>query len=110
MRIGSYVAIGLATVVMTEVVALAPSVAVPFHGSLTTSTDNLERAGDNCWWWGTRWQYGWRGYGWYPCWDWPKPAPTVVAPEATPDQAPVTESCEQTWHDAAGRQHWRRMC
>jgi hypothetical protein len=110
MRVGSYVAIALTSIVMAEAVVLERGAAVPFRGNVIRSADNLDRVSDNCWWWGTRWQYGWRGYGWYPCWDWPKPSPTVVAPEAVPNPASVTESCEKSWRDAAGHRHWRRMC
>jgi hypothetical protein len=76
--------------------------------------DNLQRVEDTCWWWGTRWQYGWRGYGWYPCWDWTKPQPNVVAPETVPEsaveQSEVQESCIKRWRDNAGLWHARRIC
>ena len=69
---------------------------------------------DTCWWWGFRWQYGWRGYGWYPCWDWAKPLPTVVAPEETPPEAvsppALPESCVKRWRDDAGNWRARRVC
>ena len=72
-------------------------------------TSNVVRVEDTCWWWATRWQYGWRGYGWYPCWDWVKPLPTEVAPEALP-QEPPEPPCVQKWRDDGGRWHSRRVC
>jgi hypothetical protein len=110
MRLVSYIAVGLASIVVVEAVVLDQAAGLPFRAGLPESADNLQRVDDACWWWGTRWQYGWRGYGWYPCWDWPKPAPTAIAPEAAPDPAAITESCERTWRDAGGQQHRRRVC
>jgi hypothetical protein len=72
--------------------------------------DNLQRVEDTCWWWGTRWQYGWRGYGWYPCWDWPKPLPNVIAPEAVPDSALTRPPCVKRWRDGAGIWHAQNTC
>jgi hypothetical protein len=68
---------------------------------------------DSCLWWGTRWQYGWRGYGWYGCWEVTTPFPTVIAPEAIPPEAiepgPPAQ-CTKRWRDDGGRWHVRRVC
>jgi len=88
-----------------------PVNAWPAHGRLGLDRTSFQRASDNCWWWGTRWQYGWRGYGWYACWDEAKPtAPTVMAPEAVPESAVVPESCVKTWRDKSGNLRSRRVC
>jgi hypothetical protein len=77
---------------------------------------DVHRVDDTCWWWGTRWQYGWRGYGWYACWEWPKPQPTAIAPEATPEEAlpavPVVPAkpCVRKWQDSNGNWHSKRDC
>ena len=72
---------------------------------------DLHRVEDTCWWWGTRWQYGWRGYGWYPCWDWTKPQPNVIPPEAVPEDAIVqSDSCVKRWRDSTGLWHSRNTC
>jgi hypothetical protein len=81
-----------------------PLRSVPADASLVTPVS------DTCWWWGTRWQYGWRGYGWYACWDEAKPFPTVVAPEAVPEQTAPPESCVKTWRDKSGKRHSRTIC
>lgn len=71
---------------------------------LLKGTDNLQHVEDTCWWWGTRWQYGWRGYGWYPCWDWTKPFPDAVAREAVPESA-IMRPCIKRWRDDSGKWH-----
>jgi hypothetical protein len=111
MRSGSCIAFGLALMVVIEAIGLGRAAAMPFALNLNAGAENIYRVEDTCWWWGTRWHYGWRGYGWYSCWDWPKPGPTVVAPEAVPDEArPAIESCVQAWRDAGGYRHRRRTC
>jgi hypothetical protein len=111
MRSGSCIAVGLASMVVIEAIGLGRAVAMPFALSPKAGADNIHRVDDTCWWWGTRWHYGSRGYGWYPCWDWLNPTPTAVAPEAVPDEAALaTGSCVQTWRDAAGHRHRRRTC
>lgn len=72
----------------------------------------IQLVDDKCWWWGTRWQYGWRGYGWYACWDEAKPAaPVAIAPETVPDDAVILpEPCLRTWHDKSGNVRSRRVC
>jgi hypothetical protein len=70
----------------------------------------VQPVSDTCWWWGTRWQYGWRGYGWYTCWDEAKPFPTQISPEAIPQEALVPESCVKTWRDRTGKQRSRTVC
>lgn len=78
-------------------------------GSLGQSGDIL-LVEDTCWWWGVRWQYGWRGYAWYPCWDWPKPQiPEAVAPEAMPYGTPPRQPCSQKSRDTDNGQS-RREC
>jgi hypothetical protein len=74
-----------------------------------------QKVGDACDWWGTRWQFGWRGYGWYTCWELPKPFPTVIDPEVTPPEAAapplvVTKPCVKKWRDSDGNWHARRTC
>src|SRR5215475_9091326 len=110
MRVGFCIAIGLASVLMIQAVELDRAVAVPFRGTLNAGDGVIRRIDDTCWWWGLRWQYGWRGYGWYPCWEWPKPAPTVIAPDAVPERTSPTEACLRVWHDASGYLHRRRIC
>jgi hypothetical protein len=68
--------------------------------------------GDTCWWWGTRWQYGWRGYGWYACFEQPRPAaPVAIAPESVPQDAIVMpDPCLRTWRDKSGKVRSRRIC
>ena len=75
-----------------------------------SSIGHFQLVEDTCWWWGTRWQYGWRGYGWYPCWDWTKPQPTVIAPEEVPADAATTRGCVQSVRDPSGNVHSRRVC
>jgi len=72
----------------------------------------VQLAGDTCWWWGPRWQYGWRGYGWYTCLDEAKPAaPVAIAPESVPEDAVVMpEPCLRTWRDKSGKLRSRRIC
>src|SRR5215467_16023634 len=98
MRVGSCIAIGLALGAVLAAAVLDRAAASPFRGGLSRGPDTLRPVSDTCWWWGTRWQYGWRGYGWYPCWDWPKPAPTVIAPDAVPDPTSPAEACVRVWH------------
>jgi hypothetical protein len=77
----------------------------------TVPRGDLTRASDDCWWWGLRWQYGWRGYGWYPCWSAARPlAPEVVAPEAVPPDAVTADECLQRWQDNRGKWKTRRVC
>src|ERR1700751_4262560 len=72
--------------------------------------DNLRRIEDTCWWWGARWQYSWRGYAWYPCWDWTKPFPNdVVTPEMVPGSA-VQQACIRRWRDRTGLWHAQYVC
>jgi hypothetical protein len=78
----------------------------------------LQQVSDTCDWWGTRWQFGWRGYGWYACWDQAKPFPTFVDPHETPPEAlpPAVEAlqmqrnCVKKWRDSDGKLHARRTC
>ena len=88
------------------------AVAAPTLGRLgfLGSVDHFELVEDTCWWWGMRWQYGWRGYGWYPCWDWVKPQPTVIAPEEVPVDALKGQQCVKSWRDPSGDWHTRRIC
>jgi len=72
--------------------------------------ESVQRVEDTCWWWGTRWQYGWRGYGWYPCWDSPNPSPTVVAPEALPESLAGRDECIKKSRDSAGMWHAQKVC
>jgi hypothetical protein len=87
------------------------AIAAPAQNGIRTAGHNgyFRLVEDTCWWWGTRWQYGWRGYGWYPCWDWTKPQPTVIAPGEVPPGA-LTDQCVQNWRDAAGNWHARKLC
>jgi hypothetical protein len=78
----------------------------------------LQQVSDTCDWWGTRWQFGWRGYGWYACWDQAKPFPTFVDPHESPPEAlpPAVEAlqmqrnCVKKWRDSDGKLHARRTC
>jgi hypothetical protein len=111
MRVGSCVAIGLSSMVTILAWGLDPAEAMPYPSNPNAGTINIQRVDDTCWWWGTRWQFGWRGYGWYSCWEWPKPAPTAIAPEAVPEEAlRAPDDCVQVWRDAAGHRRWRRVC
>jgi len=86
----------------------------PVHTRVDTPSQHasVELVGDTCWWWGTRWQYGWRGYGWYWCWEQPRPAaPVAIAPESVPESAIVEpEPCVRTWRDKSGKLRSRRTC
>ena len=76
----------------------------------------LQEISDTCDWWGTRWQYGWRGYGWYLCWEQAKPFPTFIDPQETPAEAvrpapaAVPQSCIKKRRDNDGKLHARRVC
>ena len=99
-----------ATAVMAPVARSAP---IQAGAERAIRGSDLRRVSDSedCWWWGTRWQYGWRGYGWYLCSDPVKPvAPVVVAPEAVPPDAITTDACLQRWQDGKGNWHTRRVC
>ena len=83
----------------------------PAHGGASIETGSVQFVADTCWWWGTRWQFGWRGYGWYACWDEVKPsAPTAIAPEAVPDGAMLPESCVRSRRDKSGHLHSHNIC
>jgi hypothetical protein len=89
---------------------LAAAMPVPTRLSTNGDLANLQRIEDTCWWWGARWQYGWRGYAWYPCWDWTKPFPNdVVTPEAVPESA-VQQACIKRWRDRNGMWHAQYIC
>ena len=91
--------------------ALQSAAAMPALLRQETGSEGLfQRVEDTCWWWATRWQYGWNGYGWYPCWDWVKPQPTVVAPEMVPEDALEPQPCVKRWRDPSGLWHARRVC
>jgi hypothetical protein len=108
--VASCLAITLALAVFASTpTPAAPGLGRPVFGHQIRGVQPIE---DTCWWWGLRWQYGWRGYGWYPCVDWPKPLlPSAISPEASPPvDAPPPETCVQTWRDAAGNTHSRRQC
>jgi hypothetical protein len=92
-----------------EGVGLNQGVAMPFSSMRQINSD-FHRVDDTCWWWATRWQFGWRGYGWYPCWERPGPAPDAIAAEAAPAATSPTESCARSWRDASGYRHSRRIC
>ncbi len=102
----------LVAIVVADVWAPHQAVAAPAGNGFQTSgrIDHFQLVEDTCWWWGTRWQYGWRGYAWYPCWDWTKPQPTVIAPEVVPEDAPTAPNCLRRWQDASGNWHLRRVC
>jgi len=91
-----------------------PTLAIPAHGESDYGRNirDVQLVEDTCWWWGLRWQYGWHGYGWYPCWDWTKPlAPSLIAPEASPPPETLpAESCVQRWRDEVGNWHTRNLC
>jgi hypothetical protein len=75
----------------------------------------LQQVDERCDWWGTRWQFGWRGYGFYACWEQAKPLPSFIEPQKVPPEAqsPVAEelpSCVKKWRDTDGKWHARRIC
>lgn len=109
MRVRGYLAIFIALLV-ADVCAPHRAVAAPAQNGLKKRIDDFQLVEDTCWWWGLRWQYGWRGYGWYACWDWVKPQPTVIAPEAVPEDALTAQSCVRRWRDSSGNWHARRVC
>src|SRR5215472_10292063 len=75
-----------------------------------------QQISDTCDWWGARWQFGWRGYGWYACWEQAKPFPTFVDPQETPPEAlppppeAAPQGCVKRWRDSEGKPHARRIC
>jgi hypothetical protein len=105
----------LAVVVALVVVEISEphyAFAAPASIGLRTSsrTDHFQLVDDTCWWWGTRWQYGWRGYAWYPCWDWTKPQPTIMAPEDVPQDALTAPNCVRSRQAPSGDGHSRKVC
>jgi hypothetical protein len=110
MRAGVCIAICVAAIYTID--ACNDAFAAPARSVPQTSgrIGHIQLVEDTCWWWGTRWQYGWRGYGWYPCWDWPKPQPTVISPEAVPEDALTAQPCVRSWRDPSGNWHSRRVC
>jgi hypothetical protein len=108
MRMRAFIAVFVAFYI-ADIGALRYASAAPAPNALRalSHAGHFQLVEDTCWWWGTRWQYGWRGYGWYPCWDWTKPQPTIIAPEEVPPGA-LTTGCVQTWRDASGALHSRR--
>ena len=126
MRVGRVVTTVL-TVAFAAMTLMAPTVwSAPIQPGFEhmAPARNVQRIteSDDCWWWGLRWQYGWRGYGWYPCWSEARPvAPAIVAPQALPpplvvpeavppDDAVTADTCVQRWHDRDGHWHTRRIC
>jgi len=111
MRAGILAAVCVTLFLTVDAVKPPGALAMPAQGQLRSlgGVSNVLRVEDTCWWWGVRWQYGWRGYGWYPCWDWVKPLPTEVAPEAVPQEA-FAPLCVQKWRDGEGKWHSRRVC
>jgi len=111
-RAGICAATCIAAIVSLHAYWLQGAVAMPAQRGL----ELLDKTGralpieDTCWWWGTRWQYGWRGYAWYPCFDWTKPFPTTVTPEAVPEDALSARKCVQKWQDQSGNWHSRQTC
>jgi hypothetical protein len=112
MRVGLLVVVWVVSVLLVAAQQPAVAFAIPLGGGFSSAGErrDLRLIEDTCWWWGTRWQYGWRGYGWYPCWDWPKPMPSVIAPEAVPQPPLSAEPCLQSARDSAGHWHSRRVC
>jgi hypothetical protein len=111
MHIGIRFALCVASAMMVLSVFHEPAKAWPAGNRLSTERAPVQLVGDTCWWWGPRWQYGWRGYGWYTCWDEVKPmAPIAIAPEAIPENAALPRSCLRTWRDEAGNLRSRRVC
>jgi hypothetical protein len=78
----------------------------------SSSADQTQQP-DTCWWWGARWQYGWRGFGWYGCFEQAVPLPVVETLQAgTKVDATATGpgSCMRRWRDKAGYWRARRVC
>jgi hypothetical protein len=111
MRTGAFAAILVSFLIAdtyaSQLVFAAPAIN---DRRASNSIDHFQLVEDTCWWWGTRWQYGWRGYGWYPCWDWTKPQPTVIAPDEVPADAATKQSCVQSVRDPSGNVRSRRVC
>jgi hypothetical protein len=92
--------------------------AAPFGAAGLQHRQNIapQQISDSCEWWGTRWQYGSRGYGFYPCWEQAKPLPTVIDPQETPLEAvqaapvEIPQKCIKRWRDSDGNLHARRVC
>ncbi len=108
---------GIITATVFATAFMAPSAwSMPIQAGWerTVHSGDLRRVSDfdeECWWWGVRWQFGWRGYGWYSCWDTAKPvAPQLVAPEAVPPDAVAADACWRRWQDNKGNWHKRRVC
>ena len=104
------------TLVMYAVMLLSMGSLAPDQtaGSIARA-DELRsiRPPDTCWWWGARWQYGWRGYGWYWCFEAPDSLDAAVMPKAQTNAetaATGSKSCVQRWRDEAGSQRSRRVC
>lgn len=112
MRAG-LIAAGLASFLSVDVFGTVGTSAFPIRLAIDRLSKNsdITPVNDSCLWWGTRWQYGWRGYGWYTCWELPVPAPTVVAPEATPPEVRQQQSCvSERRREAAGKKLARPDC
>jgi hypothetical protein len=78
----------------------------------SSSADQTQQS-DTCWWWGARWQYGWRGFGWYGCFEQAAPLPVVETLQAgtkVGEGAMGRRSCMQRRRDEAGYRHPRRVC
>ena len=113
MRAGRVVALAL-TAIVPAVVFTAPAAwSAPLAANLqrTFPRGEFQRVSDDCWWWGVRWQFGWRGIWLVSLLDTVKPlAPAVVAPEAVPPGAVAANACVQWRRDGAGRWHTHRVC
>ena len=113
---------------MRNILVLAISaVALLSMGSLAPTTGSAARADqtrpgspadqtqqpDTCWWWGARWQYGWRGFGWYGCFERAAPLPIVETLQAgtkVDEGATGRRPCMGRRRDEAGYRHSRRVC
>jgi hypothetical protein len=78
----------------------------------SSSADQTQQP-DTCWWWGARWQYGWRGFGWYGCFEQAAPLPVVETLQTgtkVDEGATGRRSCMRRRRDGAGYRHSRRVC
>jgi hypothetical protein len=78
----------------------------------SSSADQTQQS-DTCWWWGARWQYGWRGFGWYGCFEQAAPLPVVETLQAgikAGEGATGRRSCMPRLREEAGYRHSRRVC
>ncbi len=109
MRIGAFFSLCLCLALLANLSVGQPVFAAPIQHALV-SVNNTHSVSDTCWWWGTRWQYGWRGYGWYTCWDEVRPFPSEIAREAIPQSASEPVPCAKRRQDSTNKRHTRTVC